>query len=133
MADARAGETFLAKAEESLAGAESELANGRYNNVANRAYYSCFQAAVGTLVETGIGPSASGRWDHDVVQAQFVGDLINRRHRSPADLLDTFERLLRLRQTADYRTDPVTETQAERAVRRARTFVEPIKQGGGRT
>ena len=34
---------FLAKAEESLAGAESEYANGRYNNCANRCYYACFQ------------------------------------------------------------------------------------------
>lgn len=32
---------FLAKALESLQGAESELANKRYNNAANRAYYAC--------------------------------------------------------------------------------------------
>lgn len=31
---------YLAKALEALAGAESELVNHRYNNVANRAYYS---------------------------------------------------------------------------------------------
>jgi hypothetical protein len=32
---------FLAKALESLAGAEAELAGGRYNNRANRASYAC--------------------------------------------------------------------------------------------
>ena len=39
-------ESFLVKAEESLAGAESEYVNGRYNNCANRCYYACFQAAI---------------------------------------------------------------------------------------
>jgi hypothetical protein len=33
-----ATDVFLAKAEESLAGADSEFANGRYNNCANRCY-----------------------------------------------------------------------------------------------
>jgi uncharacterized protein (UPF0332 family) len=37
---------YLAKAEESLLGAISELEQGRYNNSANRAYYACFQAAI---------------------------------------------------------------------------------------
>lgn len=36
---------FLAKAEESLAGADSEFVNDRYNNCVNRCYYACFQAA----------------------------------------------------------------------------------------
>src|SRR5256885_9742308 len=39
----------LAKAEESLVGAASELAHGRYNNSVNRAYYACFQAAIAVL------------------------------------------------------------------------------------
>ena len=33
---------YLEKAVESLAGAESEYVNGRYNNCANRCYYACF-------------------------------------------------------------------------------------------
>jgi len=41
---------YLIKAEESLLGAESEFTHGRrYNNVANRCYYACFQAAVAAL------------------------------------------------------------------------------------
>ena len=35
-------QVYLAKAEESLLGAASELDGGRYNNSANRAYYACF-------------------------------------------------------------------------------------------
>lgn len=46
-----------AKAEESLAGAESEFANGRFNNCANRSYYSCFQAAVAGLLREGVRPA----------------------------------------------------------------------------
>lgn len=34
---------YLTKAEESLLGAESEYANGRNNNCANRCYYAAFQ------------------------------------------------------------------------------------------
>jgi uncharacterized protein (UPF0332 family) len=45
---------FMAKALECLAGAESELANKRYNNCANRAYYACFQAAIDALTREGI-------------------------------------------------------------------------------
>ena len=37
---------FAEKSGESLAGAESELVNGRYNNCSNRCYYACFQAAI---------------------------------------------------------------------------------------
>ena len=48
---------FMAKALECLAGAESELANKRYNNCANRAYYACFQAAIDALTREGIQPA----------------------------------------------------------------------------
>jgi uncharacterized protein (UPF0332 family) len=121
---------YLIKAEESLAGAESEYANRRYQNCANRAYYACYQAAVAALLQADIRPSGS-RWGHDTVQAQFVGELINRRKRYPADLRDTFERLFLLRQTADYAADLVSEIQAVRSLRRARTFVTAVQDARG--
>ena len=59
---------YLAKATESLLTAESEFANGRYNNAANRAYYACFQAALAALMRAGIRtPSPSGQWSHEFV------------------------------------------------------------------
>ncbi len=116
---------YLVKAEESLFGAESEYANRRFQNCANRAYYACYQAAVAALLDADIRPSGS-RWGHNTVQAQFVGELINRRKRYPADLRDTFERLVILRQTADDAADFVSEIQAARSVRRARTFVAAV-------
>jgi HEPN domain len=47
---------YLTKAEESLRGAESEFAQGRYNNAANRCYYACFQAAVAALHHASVAP-----------------------------------------------------------------------------
>jgi uncharacterized protein (UPF0332 family) len=124
------GTSYLAKAEESLAGSESEHANKRYQNCANRAYYACYQAAVSALLREGIRPSGE-RWGHDTVQAQFAGELVNRRKRYPADLRDTLDRLIPVRQMADYGLDLVSEIQAARALRRARSFVAAIKEKRG--
>src|SRR5687768_9188583 len=64
---------YLTKAMESLLTAETESINGRYNSCANRYYYACFQAAITALLIEGIRPS--GQWNHQFVQAQFVGVL----------------------------------------------------------
>lgn len=125
---------FLDKALESLAGAESEFANGRYNNCVNRCYYCCFQAAIYALAEHSLTPSAArGRttWSHEALQAAFVGELINRRKVYPADLRDVLARTHSLREAADYKREFVSETQASRALRRARSFVETINSPGG--
>lgn len=124
-------QVFLAKAEQSLAGAESEIINDRYDNCANRCYYACFQAAISALSREGIQPRGTpGRWDHDFVHAEFVGQLINRRKRYPADLRDALSRTLILRRVADYTLQHVTQTEAYRALRRTRTFLETIQRRG---
>ncbi|MHB8577466.1 MAG: hypothetical protein ACYDCQ_19305 [Dehalococcoidia bacterium] len=46
-------DTFLGKAEQSLAGAESEYVGGRHGNCANRCYFACFQVAVAALLRAG--------------------------------------------------------------------------------
>jgi uncharacterized protein (UPF0332 family) len=118
---------YLDRARENLAGAESEFVNDRYNNSANRSYYAVFQAAIYALLAAGIRPpGGTDHWGHDYVQAQFVGQLINRRKRYPADLRNTLEQNNCLRETADYRRDPVTEVRAARAARRAETFVAAV-------
>src|SRR5713226_7826714 len=104
---------FLAKAIESLAGAESEFVNGRFNNCANRCYYGCFQAAIAALLQAGITPT-SLQWSHQFVQARFVGDLINRRKVYPATLRTVLIDTLALRQTADYQGDQVNQREAAR-------------------
>jgi uncharacterized protein (UPF0332 family) len=118
---------YLFKSGESLAGAESEFANGRYGNCANRAYHACFQAAVAALVREGIGPPGQAqRWGHDFVQARFTGELINRRKRYSAALSETLIRGLRLRQPADYKPERVSDVQASRGLARAREFVAAV-------
>jgi uncharacterized protein (UPF0332 family) len=66
-----AASVFLEKAIESLAGAESELANGRYDNCAHRCYYACFQAAIAAFQRAGVH-ARGGQWGHEFVQAEFV-------------------------------------------------------------
>lgn len=122
---------FLDKAQESLDGAESEFANRRYNNAANRCYYACFQAAVHALRRAGIQPPGrKDQWGHDFVQAQFIGELINRRKLYPGDLRQTLLQNYRLREVADYETDHVSEVRAARAVRRTAEFVGTVRRGG---
>jgi hypothetical protein len=58
----------------------------------------------------------------------FVGELINRRKAYPPDLRETLACNASLREAANYRHDLVSDTQASRAVRRTRTFVETIIQ-----
>ena len=133
MPESEITQVYLLKAEQSLAGAESELINGRYNNAANRCYYACFQAAVAALTRQRIQPGR-GSWRHEFVQGEFVGTLINRQKRYPSDLRDVLSRNLILRQTADYEPIQVTQVQAYRAVRRTRTFLGAIQEkGGGKT
>ncbi len=111
-----------------MAGAWSEFANHRYNNCANRCYYASFQAAVFALLKNGIRPAGRNhQWGHDLVQAEFVGQLVNRRKLYPADHRQTLLRNLELRQIADYRDRNVTETQARRALHRTRDLIEAIE------
>ena len=125
-------QAFLTKAEQSIAGAASEHSNGRYDNTANRCYYAAFQAAIAALMRVGVRPTDPRTgWGHGYVQAQFAEQLIRRRKEYPADFADVLTRLLALRRTADYRVEPVSETQATRALRRARAFVATIQTRGG--
>jgi uncharacterized protein (UPF0332 family) len=121
---------FLQKAVESLTGAQSELINRRYNNVANRAYYACYLAAVYALTSANVQPRGA-QWSHEAVPASFDGQLINRRKLYPASLRGVLDRNHQLRLKADYRQDVVTGTEASRALQRAEAFVAQIRTGGG--
>ena len=116
---------YFGKARESLAGAESEYANGRFNNVANRAYYAAFQAAIAALLFESIR-AADEHWSHTFVQSEFAGKLIHRRRRYHSSSQDALARLETLRLQADYRGDTISRTEAGRGLRRSRDFVEAI-------
>lgn len=126
-------QAFLVKAEENLASATSEFANGRYNACANRCYYACFQAAIAALLRIGIRPSDGGGWGHAFVQAQFAGQLIARRRLYSGQFRDVLTRLQAVRNRADYEPAPVSEPQARRALARAREFVAAIQGQGDNT
>jgi uncharacterized protein (UPF0332 family) len=121
---------FLHKAVEEVAGAELEFDNGWYNNCANRSYYACFHAAIAALQRAGIRPRQDA-WSHDFVPAQFDCVLIYRRHLYPTELRGTLAQTYALRAKADYSEDLVTQTEANRLLRRTRTFVQTIQTRGG--
>jgi len=60
------------------------------------------------------------------VQAEFSGQLVNRRKVYPADMRDTVIHAQTLRHAADYRGDMMTEKQMARNLRRAQTFVGAV-------
>jgi uncharacterized protein (UPF0332 family) len=123
---------FLVKAREALAGAESEYANGRFNNCANRAYYACFLAALQALAQVGIQPLGR-RSTHEFVQSQFVAQLVNRRKVYSGELREVLATTLQLRQTADYTAGWVTQRAASRALRMTRTLVDAVQAQAGET
>ena len=125
-------EGYRAKAWNSLAGAESELAFGRRDNATNRCYYACFQAAIGALIRQQIRPSGTS-WNHDFVQSQFVGQLINRRKLYSAGLRQVLRETQIVRTLADYSPGSVSTRDAVRAVRSTRDFVTAIQGDGAST
>jgi uncharacterized protein (UPF0332 family) len=129
---------YLAKAQENLAGAESELTYDRTNSCVRSAYYACFHAAIAALIHAGLAPAEPPHgWGHDWVQAQFVGQLLQRRKLYPASLRRTLVDLLDLRHTAAYRAVQVSQRDAQHAVRHAQALLQTVtahlrRQGGGR-
>lgn len=123
------GGTYLAKAQESVTGARSELLAGRFNNSANRSYYAIFQAAIHAILAARIRPpNTSGEWNHGWVQGQFNSEIISRRHLYPTDLRGVMNQNYLVRVQADYAPEAVTQIVASRALRRAERFVGTIVQ-----
>ena len=102
---------YLAKAQESLACAESEFAAGRYNTAARNVYYAMFQAAVAALLNEGVKPSR--RWEHDFVHSRFSGLLVYRRKVYPSRFRHHLLEALTLRHRADYSPHPVDRRHVE--------------------
>ncbi|OQX19474.1 MAG: hypothetical protein BWK80_36795 [Desulfobacteraceae bacterium IS3] len=90
---------FLAKAQENLTAARICFDNGLYNACANRAYYAALHAVVAALAHRGI---KRDKIDHGQVQADFSGELINRRKIYPAKLKSYLPDIQFIRNKADY-------------------------------
>jgi uncharacterized protein (UPF0332 family) len=114
---------YLTKAQKALAGAELEFAHRLYNNTVNRAYYACYQAAVGALIADGYAPPIENFWSHDYVQVEFPARLIDERHRYPREYRATLKAIFDERLKADYEPEIIRAPAAEEALRLAREFV----------
>jgi uncharacterized protein (UPF0332 family) len=126
MSENRDPDAYLRKAEESAAGALSELESERFNNCMNRAYYAVFQAAISALLRNGIW-RGDRKWPHAFVQSEFIAKLINRRRSYPPRLRATLSDLLSLRHRADYSGSTISRAEANLAVRRCQEFVEAVR------
>jgi uncharacterized protein (UPF0332 family) len=119
-------EAYITKAKESLASAASDLASGRFNSCASRAYFASFQAAVSALIREGVLPANAATHPHATIHAQFASQLVNRRKIYPAHLRDTLGRLMPLRHEADYDATDISGLRASRGLERATEFVNAI-------
>jgi uncharacterized protein (UPF0332 family) len=120
---------YLAKAQQSLLGAESEFQHKRFDNATNRAYYACFQAAIAALIDASVPVQSDkgGTISHQAVQTRFSGLLIKRRKLYPSSLRNVLQDLLYERIIADYRTSLVSSRRAQRALRLCNRFVNEIE------
>jgi len=118
-------QTYLAKALESLRGAESEYASRRYNNTANRAYYACFLAAVAAMAHEGAGEDS--KRSHSHMQVDFVSELIDRLQAYPREMRPVLKQAEDLRLKADYAVEAVSARGAARALTKARAFVGAVE------
>ena len=88
-----------------------------------------FQAGIHALMMDGVRPQSGGtEWGHAFVEAQFVGLLINRRHRYDTTLRDAMRENRTLREDADYDSHGVTSVRASRSLQRAERFVAAVVQ-----
>ena len=117
-------ERYLRKARESLASAKADVAVGRYNSAANRAYYAAFQAAVAALIHNSIQPAKA--WQHKFVTSQLSGKLIKRRKLLPSVLTAMLDDLFRFRALGDYEPEDVSKTDASRGAKNAARFIQEV-------
>lgn len=107
--------------------AEADLAAGRLNSTANRAYYAAFQAAIAALMARGGKPR--GRiWEHRFVLSEFSGRLVRRSKVFPGSFSGLLDRLFELRVVGDYRPWSVRRSDATKAVRGAAALVRSCSE-----
>lgn len=123
-------ERYLTKARESLTSAEADLAAGRYNSVANRAYYAAFQATVAALVQMGVHARGND-WSHRFVMDRFSVTLVKRRKLLPSRYKGVLDDLFDVRVNADYATVNVSRRLARLGAKTAREIVDAVEEFTG--
>ena len=115
----------IAKAEESLRAADLCYAQGLYNSSASRAYYAMFQAAQVALEAAGFSRPV---WSHAGLHATFASELTRRRKQFSPVFARDITIVQDLRHTADYRDSALSQRQTARALGKAKTFVNTVKE-----
>lgn len=115
--------TFLQKAKENLSAEKLCFENGHFNACANRAYHSALHVAIAALRHHGI---QRNRIDHGQVQADFSGELVNRRKCYPARLKSYLSDMQFVRDKADYTAGSVSRKMARRMLSKPEEMIRHI-------
>ena len=115
------------KADQDMRAAELCFEQALYDVCVSRCYYAMFHIAIAALIQHGI-PPRKGAWGHDYVQAQVAEQLIKRRKVLPLALARELSDAMDDRHDADYSPTPISRKVAERSLRKARSFVNTIKE-----
>ena len=111
------------RAQGSLKAAQLCLEQQLSDSAVSRAYFAAFQAAICALESQGVKHK---EWTHKGVHSDFVHRFVSRRKIVPTSFASALPNVMRLRHIGDYRQPGVSQKQAERAVRLAQEFVEPL-------
>jgi uncharacterized protein (UPF0332 family) len=113
----------MAKAAGALADAEANLAAGRFDDAASRAYYCCFHAARAALANVGVQPRT-----HRGVSERLNIDLV-KPGTLEAEFLSILGSVQRDREIADYAIDAeVSPDDVRGDVAQARRFLERMQR-----
>jgi uncharacterized protein (UPF0332 family) len=116
---------WLSKSAENLAVAQLCFDNDHFNACANRLYYAMFHAGAAALLKNGIIPPKENI-GHDWLQANFSGQLIQRRKVFPARFKPYLSGAQALRDIADYKSYSVSKNVAARELNKAKDFVNGV-------
>ncbi len=116
-------EAFMRKARNNLAAARHCYDAGLYDAAANRAYYAAFQGAVAVLAHYGV---RKDRLDHEWVQAEFSGRLIQRRKIFTGKIRSYLSDMQAVRDIADYSRENVSKKSARNQIRKAEEIIQEI-------
>jgi uncharacterized protein (UPF0332 family) len=110
----------LAKSDEFLEAAHSDLRRHAPTPAAGAAYYAAYHAAIAYLRCCNTGPGQRGRWDHGHVQTRFMRAVRAANH---PELAVAFERLYTARIVADYQLRFLRESEGRDAVQYAESVI----------
>lgn len=127
MTEAALPSGYLHKARRALSGALLLLQAGDTEGACNRAYYAMFDAAHAALISVGAELPDTPIKTHNGLIGAFGQHLVRDEH-LPAEFGESFNKVQRLRQLADYTGDAVGIADAAWALEQAEAFVRAIAE-----